>query len=180
MGRKEWPSRILSRILNICEPGSSVGIATGYGLDGPGIESRWGEIFRTCPDRPCGPHSLLYNGYRVFPVGKERPGCDADPSSLLVPWSRKRRTIPLLPQWAVRSGRSLSACTRCTLPFTLFWTFKQLKDILVSLNTAPCWSSHNNLVRANKLSSSALEDRVVVGAAATWQVFHVKYHFRTQ
>jgi hypothetical protein len=33
-------------------PGSSVGIANGYGLDGPGIESRWGEIFRTCPDRP--------------------------------------------------------------------------------------------------------------------------------
>jgi hypothetical protein len=26
--------------------------ATGYGLDGPGIESRWGEIFRTRPDRP--------------------------------------------------------------------------------------------------------------------------------
>jgi len=26
--------------------------ATAYGLDGPGIESRWGEIFRTCPDRP--------------------------------------------------------------------------------------------------------------------------------
>jgi len=27
------------------EPGSSVGIATGYGLDGPGIESRWGRDF---------------------------------------------------------------------------------------------------------------------------------------
>jgi hypothetical protein len=26
----------------ICGPGSSVGIATDYGLDGPGIESRWG------------------------------------------------------------------------------------------------------------------------------------------
>jgi len=26
-------------------PGSSVGIATGYGLDVPGIESRWGERF---------------------------------------------------------------------------------------------------------------------------------------
>ena len=25
-------------------PGSSVGITTGYGLDGPGIEFRWGEI----------------------------------------------------------------------------------------------------------------------------------------
>ena len=34
-----------------CGPGSSVGIATAYGLDGSGIESRWGEIFRR-PDRP--------------------------------------------------------------------------------------------------------------------------------
>ena len=32
---------------------NSVGIATRYGLDGPGIESRWvGEIFRTCPNHP--------------------------------------------------------------------------------------------------------------------------------
>ena len=35
-----------------CGPGSVVGIATGYGLEGPGIESRWGEIFRSCPDWP--------------------------------------------------------------------------------------------------------------------------------
>ena len=72
--------RTVSMIM--CGPGSSVGIATGYGLDGPGIESRWGggEIFRICPDRPWGPPSLLYNGYRVFPEGKERPGRDADPS----------------------------------------------------------------------------------------------------
>jgi hypothetical protein len=34
------------------EPGSVVGIATAYWLDGPGIESRWGEIFRISPDRP--------------------------------------------------------------------------------------------------------------------------------
>ena len=26
-------------------PGSVVGIATGYGLEGPGIESRWGRAF---------------------------------------------------------------------------------------------------------------------------------------
>ena len=39
-----------------------------------------GEIFRTCPDRSWGPLSLLYNGYRVFPGGKERPGRDVDPS----------------------------------------------------------------------------------------------------
>ena len=77
----------METFLNIRTPiptqcvGSSVGIATGYGLDGPGIESRWGgEILRTCPDRPWGPPSLLYNVYRVFLGGKERPGRDADPS----------------------------------------------------------------------------------------------------
>ena len=61
-------------------PGSVVGIATGYGLDGPGIESQRGKIFRTCPDRPWGPRSFLYNGYWVCPRGKEQPGHDADPS----------------------------------------------------------------------------------------------------
>jgi hypothetical protein len=61
-------------------PGSSVGIATGYGMDSPGIESRWGEIICTCPDRPWGPPSLLYNEYRVFSGrgGKKRQGRDAD------------------------------------------------------------------------------------------------------
>jgi hypothetical protein len=63
-----------------CGPGSSVGIPTGYGLDGPGIESRWGEIFHNCPDRPWGLPSLLYNGYRVFSGGRKRLGRDADPS----------------------------------------------------------------------------------------------------
>ena len=98
-----------------CGSGSVVGIATGYGLEGPGIESRWG---RDCPDRPWGPPSLLYNGYRVFPGGKERPGRDADPSPVQVSWSRKSRTIPLLLLWAVRSVQTLSACTR--VHFTLF------------------------------------------------------------
>ena len=34
-----------------CGPGISVSIVTDYGLDGPGIESRWSEIFR--PSRPA-------------------------------------------------------------------------------------------------------------------------------
>ena len=42
---------------------SSVGIATDNGLDGPGSNPGEGEIFRTCPDRPWGPPSLLYNVY---------------------------------------------------------------------------------------------------------------------
>jgi hypothetical protein len=64
----------------------SVGMATGYGLDGPGIDvirlsvllnkcrekknPGGGKFFRTRPDRSWGPPSLLYNGYRVFPGGK--------------------------------------------------------------------------------------------------------------
>ena len=100
-------------------PGSSVGIATGYGLDGPGIESRWGEIFHPCPDRPWGPPSLLYNGYRVFPGVKSGRGVTLTPHPLLVPWSRKGRAIPLLPLWAIRPVQSLNACTR--VHFTFFF-----------------------------------------------------------
>jgi len=48
--------------------GSSVGIATDYGLDCPGSNPGGYETFR--PPRPAlGPPSLLYNGYRVFPRG---------------------------------------------------------------------------------------------------------------
>ena len=54
-------------------------LATGWTVRGsnPG----GGEIFLTCPDRPWGPPNLLYNGYWVFPGGKEQPGREADPSS---------------------------------------------------------------------------------------------------
>ena len=46
---------------------SSVGIATRYGLEGPGIESRWGRNFPHLSRPAPNPPSLLYNGYRVFP-----------------------------------------------------------------------------------------------------------------
>ena len=84
------------------------------------------EIFRTCPDWPWGPPRLLYNGYRFFPGGKERPGRDADPSPLLVPSSWKSRAIPLLPLWAVRPVQSFSVCTRVHFTFTFFWKITQL------------------------------------------------------
>ena len=73
-------NEIESNCLALGRPDSVVGITTGYGLDGSGIESRLGEVLRTCPDRPWDPPSLLYIGYRVFIRGKERPGRDADPS----------------------------------------------------------------------------------------------------
>ena len=65
---------------------SSVGIATDYGLDGRD-RILVGTRFSTRPDRPWAPPSLLYNGYRVFPGGKVRPGRAADhspPSSAAV------------------------------------------------------------------------------------------------
>ena len=65
-------------VLETADENHSVGIATRYGLDGPGIESRCGEFFITRPDGPRGPHSLLYNAYRFsFPVVK-RPGRGVD------------------------------------------------------------------------------------------------------
>jgi len=49
---------IIIIIIIIVGRDGSVGLATRYGLDGPGIESRWGKIFRNHPDRPWGPPSL--------------------------------------------------------------------------------------------------------------------------
>ena len=42
-----------------------------------------GEIFRMRPDRPWGPPSVLYNGYRVSFPGVKRPerGVDHPPAS---------------------------------------------------------------------------------------------------
>ena len=99
-----------------------------------------GEIFRICPDRPWGPRSLLYNGYRFFLRGEERPGRDADPSPLLVPWQRKSRAIPLLPLWAVRPVQRFSVCTRVQFtffiqnvqPYTLYKILRCLVCIVVS------------------------------------------------
>jgi hypothetical protein len=62
-------------------PDSSVGIVTVYGLDGPGIESRWGARFSApVQTGPEAPPSLPYSGYRIFPGAKVRPGRDVDPS----------------------------------------------------------------------------------------------------
>jgi hypothetical protein len=80
---------------------SSVGIATRYGLEGPVIESRWGEIFHTYPDRLRGPPSLLYNGYRVFPGDKGGRGVMLTTHTPLVPRLRKSWTIPPLALWVL-------------------------------------------------------------------------------
>jgi hypothetical protein len=62
--------------------GSADGIATGYGLDGPGIESRWGRDFPHLSRTDLRSTGPPVQWVPVFPGGKRRPGRDADPSPL--------------------------------------------------------------------------------------------------
>ena len=86
---------------------SSVGIATRYRLYGPGIESRWGggEIFRTRPDRPWDPPSLLHNEYRLSFPGVKRPGRGVDHPPLSSAEVKERVELhlysPYGPSWPV-------------------------------------------------------------------------------
>ena len=57
-------------------------------------------------------------GTGSFPRVKSGHGVTLTHHPLLLPWSRKGRTIPLLPLWAVRPVQSLSACTRVHFTFT--------------------------------------------------------------
>jgi len=52
-----------------------------------------------------------------FPGVKSGRGVTLTPHPLLVTWSRKSRTIPVLPLRAVRPVQSLSACTRVHFTF---------------------------------------------------------------
>jgi hypothetical protein len=67
------------RLLSVFEgPGSSFGVVTGYGLDGPGIESRWGaRLFAHVQTGPGAHPASCTMGTRSFP-GVKRPGCGAD------------------------------------------------------------------------------------------------------
>jgi len=57
---------------------SSVGIATRYGLDGPGIESRWRRDFPH-PTRPAlGPTHPPVHAYRISIPRVKRPGRGVD------------------------------------------------------------------------------------------------------
>ena len=80
-------SLIFTSFHKVGGPGSAVGIATGYGLDGPGIESWWGRDFSHLSRPALGTNQPPVQWVPGLFRGKERPGRDADPSPLLVPWS---------------------------------------------------------------------------------------------
>jgi len=61
---------------------SSVGIATGYGLHGPGIESWWGgaRLSASVQTGPGAHPASCKMGTGSFPRDKEQPRRAADPS----------------------------------------------------------------------------------------------------
>jgi hypothetical protein len=58
--------------------GSSVGIATGYGMDRPGIEYRWGRDFTHLSRPALGPTQPPVQWVPGLSRGTKQPGCDAD------------------------------------------------------------------------------------------------------
>ena len=67
--------------------GSSVSIVTGYGLDGPGIESRWRRDFPHLSRPALGPTQPHVQWVPDLSRGRERPERDADsspPSSAVI------------------------------------------------------------------------------------------------
>jgi len=97
------------RHYTLCGPDSVVGTATGYGLDGSGIESRWERDFPHLSRPALG---SIQPPVQWVPGVKSGRDVTLTPHPLLVPWSRKGRVIPLLHVWAVRPVQSLRACTR--------------------------------------------------------------------
>jgi len=87
---------------------SSVGIATSYGMDGPGSNSEGVEVFCTRPDWRRGPPSLQYNGKRVFPRGKGTGVWRAPPTHPPTSSAEVKKSLELYfyspsgPSWPVR------------------------------------------------------------------------------
>ena len=81
---------------------SSVGIETRYGLDDPGIVSRWGARFSAPVHAGPGAHPACYTkGTGSFPV-VERPGGDVNHSPHLAPRLKKEQRYASTPPLGLR------------------------------------------------------------------------------
>ena len=95
----EKPTSVRSVLLTKCGPGSSVGIATDYGLDGPGIESRWGRDFPPVQTSPGAHPASCTMGTGSFQGVKCGRGVLLTTHPLLAPRSWKSRATST-PLWA--------------------------------------------------------------------------------
>jgi hypothetical protein len=99
-----------------------VGIATRYGLDGPGIESRWGRDF---PHPSWGLPNLLSSGYWVSFSGVKRPERGANhppPSSAEV-----KETVQL----HLYSPSGPSWCSRANFTFTYIYIYTYMLSFIL-------------------------------------------------
>ena len=83
----------------VCGPGNSVGIATDYGLDGPGSNPGRDEILSIQTD-PGAHTASCKMGTGSFPGVKCGRGVLLTTHPLLVPQSWNSRAIPLPTLWA--------------------------------------------------------------------------------
>ena len=83
-----------------CESGSSVGVATDYGLDGPGSNPGGDEIFSPVLTGPGAYPASCKMGTGSFRGVKCGRGVLLTTHPLLVPRSWKSRAIPLSTLWA--------------------------------------------------------------------------------
>jgi hypothetical protein len=100
----------------------SVGIATGSGLDGPGIESLWGLDFPhlSRPGLLPTQSASCTMGTGSFPGVESGRGVTLTPHPLLVPWYKKQsRAIPLF---------SLRAFVACKKGETCLFLYKETKQ----------------------------------------------------
>jgi hypothetical protein len=104
-------------------PGSSVGVATGYGLDGPGIESRWGGARFSAPiETGPGTHPASCTmGTGSFPGVKSGRGVTlTPPPSLLVPLVMKEKSYTSAPPMGRTACTELQCLYKGALYLTLF------------------------------------------------------------
>jgi len=121
-----------------CGPGSVVGIATGYGLDGPGIETRWGARFSAPFQTGPGAHPASCKiGTGSFPGVKSGRSATLTPHPLLVSWSWKTHYEPY---GLYRASVPVQGCT-VPLPLHL-----HLYQIYLIISVYLCWlkSRSNN------------------------------------
>jgi hypothetical protein len=138
-------------VLILSGPGSVGSIATGYRLDGPGIESRLGRDFPHLSRPTLGPNQPPVQwAPGLSPGVKSGRGVllTTHPPLLLVPWSGKSTAIPLPTLWAVRPVQSLSDFTR--VHFTIFYLILSDKCRLSLPNaTSPLWYTSYNVTVSN-------------------------------
>jgi hypothetical protein len=149
---------------------SSVGM-TRYGLEGPGIESRWSEIFHTHPDRLWGPPSLLYNEYRVFPGGKGSRVVMLTTHPLLVPRLRKSWAIPPLTLWVLLG--LLRGSLYLITQRDIFWWYKDTRIISATFCTT-CTPAKNKQTNTQTTTTTTVSQWSMFYVVTIWEKSMIK------